>query len=78
MIFDEAGRRGGIGPLAAGGLEGVEAEADVGAVDFLHDLPDGFPGRGVRRPAPVFVREPVVVRGEEVGELGEVGGDGVG
>jgi len=32
----------------------------------------------VRGPAPVFVREPVVVWREKVGELGEVGGCGGG
>jgi hypothetical protein len=47
--------------------EGVEAEADVGAVCFLYEFPDAFPGWGVGYPALVFVCEMETVGGGEVG-----------
>lgn len=56
-------------------MEGIEAETDVGAIDFLDDLPDVFPVWGVGGPAPVFVGEAESMGGEEVAELLEVGGE---
>jgi len=43
--FDEGGGCGGVGVLAGDGLEGVEAEADVGAVCFLDEGVDVCPFR---------------------------------
>ena len=62
--------RGGsrVTPFAACGLEGVEAEASVGAVDAPHDVLDIALVGHVARPIPVFVGEAEVVFREEVSE----------
>lgn len=71
-LVDQAGFGGRVRPLVAGGLEGVEAEADVWTVDFVDNVPDVGPGGRVGRPAPVLVGEAEVVLCEHVGELLEV------
>lgn len=64
-----------IRPFAARGLERIEAETDVGPINFLYDLPDVFPIWGVGGPAPILVGEAESVCGEKVAEFTKVGGE---
>lgn len=68
-LLNQPRGRGWIRPFSPRGLEGVEAETDVVAIDFLDNRPDVFPVRGVGGPAPVLVGEAEFVGGEEIAEL---------
>ena len=69
---------GRIGPFATGDVEGVEAHAEVGAVDGGHDGPGGFPRVDVGAPAEILVGEfdGWVLLEAEIGDVAEVGNDG--
>ncbi len=74
-VFSEAAFGCRVGPLAASGLKGVEAEAYIGAVDHLDDLPGVLPRRRPCGPTPIFVCKAEVVFGEHNGQDVEIGGE---
>lgn len=67
----------GVRVDARGDVEGVEADAEVGAVDALHDVIRLLPGVDVRAPGQVLVGELDALGRAQVGDFAQVGGDEV-
>jgi hypothetical protein len=67
----------GVGVDACGDVERVEADAEVRAIDALHDVVRLLPGVDVRAPGEVLVRKLNTLWRAQVGDFAQIGGDEV-